>query len=341
MISLTERLKEERQKSCSRLVEIAKGIKKASEAHEFKDLLFLTTEFRETRAKPGYTPDMIKFLLQSNLFFMGKDIDSDTISYGADPEFILCDAEDEDKVVLYSSKHGLPSSSGGELSMSSLSIGADYGLLELRPKHSAKPGQLAKNIVSLINSFDKDNEEWEEEWGNGLKIKEAEAVPFMHKIERMREVMAGDEELDYGGNRAKMGGVTATSINDIALAGAEYYGVSLTAYDTPGFAVGTDKVLTAGGHLHFGGACIKMLSMKQLKTLVRKLDEKLIPIAAKVETKAAELRRQYYGFPGEFRLKPYGFEYRVLSCAPFWKKNIGVLKEILNEANRIITKFDF
>lgn len=337
MISLTERLKEERQKSCSRLVKIAKGIKEASETHKFKDLLFLTTEFRETKTKPDYTPDTIKFLMQSNLFFMGEDIDSDTISYGADPEFILCDTEDEDKIVLYSSKHGLPSSSNGEFSMSSLSIGADYGLLELRPNHSTKPGQLAKNVASLIDSFDENNEEWE----NNLKIKEAEAIPFMHKIERMREVMDEGEDLDYGGNRAKMGGVTATSTNDIALAGAEYYGVSLTAYDTPGFAVGTDKVLTAGGHLHFGGACIKMLSMKQLKALVRKLDEKLIPIAAKVETKAAKLRREYYGFPGEFRLKPYGFEYRVLSCAPFWKKNLKVLKDILKEAENIITKFDF
>ena len=81
--------------------------------------------------------------------------------------------------------------------------------------------------------------------------------------------------------------------------------------------------------------------MRQLKALVRKLDEKLIPIAAKVETKAAVMRQKYYGFPGEFRLKPYGFEYRVLSCAPFWKKNLGVLEEILKEAEDIITKFNF
>ncbi len=337
MISLKERLEEERQESCSKLVKIAKGIKDAVRDHKFKDLLFLTTEFRETKTKPSATPDMIKFLMQSNLFFMGEDIKSKTISYGADPEFILCDVEDEDKIILYSSKHGVPSSSGGEFAMSSLSIGADYGLLELRPSYTLEPGKLTRNIKNLIDSFDESNKEWE----NGLKIKETEATPYMHKIERMREVMDDGEELDYGGNRAKMGGVTATSINDIALAGAEYYGVSLTAYDTPGFAVGTDKVLTAGGHLHFGGACIKMLSMKQLKALVRKLDEKLIPIAAKVETEAAEMRRKYYGFPGEFRLKPYGFEYRVLSCAPFWKKNLKVLKEILAEAEKIITKFNF
>jgi len=337
MISLKERLAEERKKSCVSLVKIAKKIKEASEKHEFGNLLFLTTEFRETNTKPSVTPAMINFLMESNLFFMGADIKSDSTTYGADPEFILCDANDEDKIVLYSSKHGLPPADNGEFAMSSLSIGADYGLLELRPDHSTKHPKLVKNVEGLLTSFDEANERWE----NNLKIKEVEATPFMHKIERMREVMDGDEELDYGGNRAKMGGVSATSISDIALAGAEYYGVSLTAYDTPGFAVGTDKVLTAGGHLHFGGACIKVLSMKQLKALVRKLDEKLIPIAEKVETEAADLRRKYYGFPGEFRLKPYGLEYRVLSCAPFWKKNLKVLAEILKEADDIITKFKF
>ena len=221
--------------------------------------------------------------------------------------------------------------------MSSLSIGADYGLLELRPDHSKSHNRLAENVGTLIKAFDENNKDLELD----VKIKEVEAVPFMHKIERMREVMEGGEEIDYGSNRSKMGGVSAASISDMALAGAEYYGVSLTAYDTPGFAVGTDKVLTAGGHLHFGGACVKMLSMPQLKALVRKLDERLLPIAQKVETESAKLRREYYGFPGEFRLKPYGFEYRVLSCAPFWKKNIKVLKEILAEADHIITKFDF
>jgi len=337
MISLKERLAEERKKSRCGLVKIAKKIKEASEKHEFSNLLFLTTEFRETNTKSAVTPEMINFLMESNLFFMGADIKSDSATYGADPEFILCDANDEDKIVLYSSKHGLPPADNGEFAMSSLSIGADYGLLELRPSHSTKHPELVENVEGLITSFDEANERWE----NNLKIKEVEAAPFMHKIERMREVMDGDEELDYGGNRAKMGGVSAASISDIALAGAEYYGVSLTAYDTPGFAVGTDKVLTAGGHLHFGGACIKMLSMKQLKALVRKLDEKLIPIAEKVETEAADLRRKYYGFPGEFRLKPYGLEYRVLSCAPFWKKNLKVLAEILKEADDVITKFKF
>lgn len=337
MISLKERLAEERHKSCSNLVKTAKNIKKAIGDHNFVDLLFLTTDFRETDTDPAVTPEKIKFLMESNLFFMGEDIKADTITYGADPEFILCESSDESKIVLYSSKHALPYSDKGQFAMSSLSIGADYGLLELRPDFSEKHGTLADNIKGLITAFDENNKKLD----NELKIKEVEATPFMHKIERMREVMDGDIELDYGSNRAKFGGVTTASISDITMAGAEYYGVSLTAYDTPGFTVGTDKVLTAGGHLHFGGACIKMLSMMQLKTLVRKLDEKLIPIAEKIETKAADLRRKYYGFPGEFRLKPYGFEYRVLSCAPFWKKNVKVLKEILEEANAIITKFDF
>jgi hypothetical protein len=98
-------------------------------------------------------------------------------------------------------------------------------------------------------------------------------------------------------------------------------------------------VLTAGGHLHFGGQFIKLLSLKQLKALVRKLDKKLMPLAEAVETPAAKLRRQYYGFPGEFRLKDYGFEYRVLSCAPFWKKNHDTLFKILQEAEKLILNF--
>lgn len=339
MNSLKERLAEKRKKSCSKLVEIAGAIKSALAEHKFKELLFLVTEFRETGTKLEFVSDEAKFLMKSNLFFMGEDISSETLTYGADPEFILCDVKDEDKIVLFSSKYRVPYTDSGEYSMSSLSIGADYGLLELRPTYSISSYEdIVGRIADLITTFDNERD-------SEIKVKEAEAAPFLHKIERMREIMDGvtngEDELDYGGNRMKMGGVTATSVDDIAVAGAEYYGISLTAYDTPSFAVGTDKVLTAGGHLHFGGACIKVLSMGQLKALVRKLDEKLLPIAKKVETKMAKLRRQYYGFPGEFRLKSYGFEYRVLSCAPFWKKNLGVLTEILKEANRIITKFDF
>lgn len=335
MNSLKEYLEEERRKSCSQLVKIAKDIESALKVRDLKKLLLLTTEFRETDIDPKVVTGKINFLMGSNLFFMGADIDTDVITHGADPEFILCDAKDESKIILYSSEHSVPHSDGGKYAMSSLSIGADYGLLELRPEYSTSHKKLVSNSKSLVEAFEEHNDE------AGIKIKEAEAVLFMHKIQRMREVMEGGKEIDYGGNRAKLGGVQAASIDDMDVAGAEYYGVSLTAYDTPGFAVGTDKILTAGGHLHFGGRCVKMLSMHQLKALVRKLDEKLLPIAEKVETGAAELRRQYYGFPGEFRLKPYGFEYRVLSCAPFWKKNLSVLAEILKEANRIITKFDF
>lgn len=337
MNSLKECLEEEKQKTLSSLGSIAKNIGSALERHHFKELLFLVTEFREVGIDSHKIPSVVDFLIKSNLFFMGESILSSTVTYGADPEFILCDPKDEDQIVLYSSKLGMPFNEGGEYAMSSLLIGADYGLLELRPEHSTSCMGLAERIEFLVSSFEKYNKQQK-----GPKIKETEAVPFMHKIQRMREIMDEREEIDYGGNRSKAGGVQVTTISDIAIAGSEYYGTSLTAYDnTPGFIVGTDKILTAGGHLHFGGSCIKLLSMPQLKSLIRKLDERLLPIAAKVETKAAELRREYYGFPGEFRLKPYGIEYRVLSCAPFWKKNIVVLKEILVEASRIITTFDF
>ena len=336
MNSLKKYLEGEKQKSCSCLGEIVKSIKSALKRHDFKELLFLTTEFREVYTAIDVTSPEVSLPLDSNLFFMGKDICIEATTYGADPEFIMCDKKDEDKIIMYSSKYsgGVSRSHGGTYALSSLSIGADYGLLELRPEHSTTHEGLFINLESLVNTFEKIN-------GTDIKIKESEAVPFMHKIQRMREIMEEGEEIDYGNNRAKEGGAQTSSVSDIALAGAEYYGTSLTAYDIPSFAASTDKVLTAGGHLHFGGACIKMLSMIQLKALVRELDKNLLPIAEKVETEAAELRRKYYGFPGEFRLKPYGFEYRVLSCAPFWKKNLGVLKEILVEANRIITKFDY
>ena len=338
MNSLKECLETEKQKSLSKLKKTIKSIKSALKEKDFKELLFLVTEFREV-GNAAYATNETDFLIASNLLFMGEDIDSDTITYGADPEFILCDAEDEDKIVMYSSEYGAANTNEGEVAMSSLSIGADYGLLELRPSHSDKYTKLPDNIMSLVKTFE---QRTKQKTGiPNIKIKEVEAVPFMHKIQRMREVMEKGDEIDYGGNRSKMGGVQAVSINDMAIAGAEYYGISLTAYDTPGFVVSTDKVLTAGGHLHFGGACIKMLSMAQLKALVRKLDDKLLPIAKEIETEAAQLRRKYYGLPGEFRLKPYGFEYRVLSCAPFWKKNNKVLTKILKEADRIITKFDF
>ncbi len=335
MNSLKEQLEKERQRSCSKLVKLAKDTKAALKTHDFPKLLFLVTEFRETDTDPHAIPDKLAFLLKSNLFFMGEDVNTDAITYGADPEFILCDSKDKNKIVLYSSEYNAGLNAG--YAMSSLSIGADYGLLELRPDYSVSHKEMACNVEQLVKGFESYNKENK----IGIKIKEVEAVPFMHKIERMREVMDGGNEIDYGSNRTKMGGVVTVSINDMAIAGAEYYGVSLTAYDMPNFAASTDKVLTAGGHLHFGGACIKVLSMAQLKALVRRLDEKVLPIAEKVETKAAELRCQYYGFPGEFRLKPYGFEYRVLSCAPFWKKNVKVLKEILEEAHRIVTEFDF
>lgn len=330
-------LEEERKKSDSNLVSLTKNINSAAKAYDFKKLLFFITEFKEMDVKPALAPGIVKFFMESNLFFMGDDLNLVSLTFGADPEFILCDSDGN--VVLYSSKYRLYSSKYGEFSMSSLSIGADYGLLELRPDYSTKTKKLVDGIEQMIELFNTTNVD------QGIKIKEIEAIPFLHKIERLREVMDeiadGGKELDYGSNRAKMGGVSGATISDIDIAGAEYYGVSLTAYDTPGFAVGTDKVLTAGGHLHFGGSIIKALSMKQLKALVRRLDEKLIPIAKKVETEAAELRKKYYGFPGEFRLKEYGFEYRVLSCAPFWTKNKKTLKEILVEAERIITNFDF
>ena len=161
-------------------------------------------------------------------------------------------------------------------------------------------------------------------------------MEFNHKRKRIQEKIA-DQDVDFGGTgRDKMGGTSAASLGDASLAIAEYYGVSLTAYNKPVFVQMDYNLLTAGGHLHFGGKIVKMLSVPQLKALIRKFDKALIPMAAAVETPAADLRRKCYGLPGEFRLKDYGFEYRVLSCAPFWPKNSKALVKIIKKASELI-----
>jgi len=338
--SLKEFLASERAKSKSKLVNVVKQAKKAIKNHEFSDLLFLMTEFLEMDVKENAKPPIMAFFEQSNLFYMGDDIEGTPMTMGADPEFILCEIDDEDEIILYSSKYPAPIYQPRLYSMSSLSIGADYGLLEIRPDYVTSSDDLADEMLKLTTAF----EDFYKRDELRIKIKRAEAVPFMHKMERMREMMEDPDgvEIDYGGGRMKAAGVQQVTSNiDIATAGAELYGVSLTAYDTPGFTKETDKILTAGGHIHFGGACVKVLSMTQLKSLVRKLDEVLVPMAKTVETSAGELRREYYGILGEFRLKEYGFEYRVLSCAPFWPENSKLLKKLLKKAEKIVSNFDF
>lgn len=63
------------------------------------------------------------------------------------------------------------------------------------------------------------------------------------------------------------------------------------------------------------------------------------PLAIRVETEAGKLRRTAYGFPGEFRIKPYGFEYRSPSNAIFWEENLKVLRRVLETIVFITSTF--
>lgn len=334
---------------------ITKSIKSCMEGKDKKKLpIFVNATLQHER--PEVLPDLVVFLQQSNLLTMGEDLKlKEDLTFGADPEFILQPLGKPDEVALFSSEHGVPYGRRfGEFKMSSVAIGADYGLLEMRPAPADSVKELIANIKSLHKAFaeaqksiEEDVREAEEEGKSvelePLEIKRTEAVQFNHKIERIRRRLENDD-LDFGENvfvRAKDSSVMAAGEADIGLAGTLLEGVNLTAYDRPIFAGQTDDMLTAGGHIHFGGFLIKMLSLEQLKALVRKFDEALIPIATKVETSAADLRREQYGLPGEFRLKEHGFEYRVLSCAPFWPDNSKVLNEILDSAEKIIRSLKF
>ena len=68
----------------------------------------------------------------------------------------------------------------------------------------------------------------------------------------------------------------------------------------------------AGGHLHFGHQ--RLQQSDTIKKVVKLLDAisgvMSVSIAEGLDT---ALRRQYYGRAGEYRLTPWGFEYRVLS----------------------------
>lgn len=64
--------------------------------------------------------------------------------------------------------------------------------------------------------------------------------------------------------------------------------------------------IMAGGHVHFG--------MAPNAQLVRALDNYLaVPLLLIEDRERAIIRRARYGFLGEIRLKPHGFEYRTLS----------------------------
>lgn len=267
-----------------------------------------------------------QFLLESNLLRMRQWLNSPPITFGADPEFILYTNNDTDDITLFSSEY-----TGDYFGISEAELGADYGLLEFRAEPEENAKKLVDNITHLHDIFS-------QTFGSGpdsIKILEKEAVAFDHKKKRVLQAMESEKDINYGMNRGKDAAVWSGDGNNI-MTDVET-GMTLCAYDKPIFNQFNDKLFTAGGHIHIGGALIKMLSFSQLKVFVRKLDTEILPICNSVETEAGELRRTVYGSLGEFRMKEYGIEYRSPSNAVFFQKNSKVLLEVLKKVEKILS----
>lgn len=270
---------------------------------------------------------LIKKLLEGRLLTIGNEFSPEqklpVISIGADPEFILEDEKGE--IALFSSKHAR-----GSIAMSQATLGADYGLLEFRPPYQTTTEVFIDELDILFEYFKK--------YYTKLKIKEEEAVTFEHKMARIRTQLE-DENVDFGLNIPK----NFAPAEDIDITDeSSYHNVSLSAYDEPVFKPSRTDILSAGGHIHIGGSFIRMLSLQQLKEYIRRIDGLVGPICTSVETPAAALRKEVYGVPGEFRIKPYGVEYRTPSNAIFWPRNkralVQVLKIMVEEAQTFLLK---
>ena len=83
----------------------------------------------------------------------------------------------------------------------------------------------------------------------------------------------------------------------------------------PPVPIGTMR--TAAGHLHFGWTEGKDVNdpghMEDGRMLVQMLDQHLYPVSLVWDGDTQ--RRRMYGKMGSYRIKPYGVEYRPLSCA--------------------------
>jgi len=264
-----------------------------------------------------------KFLMNSNILRMKDHVNEPVITFGADPEFILHEKGKKGNIVLFSSQF-----TSDYFGVAEAEIGADYGLLEFRPAPCEDPKGLVSSIEDLHKRFGEEYPDFE--------ILEKEAIEYDHKKARILELLQEEKEINYGMNRGKDVGIWATAVTGNEIVIGQETGTSMSAYDKPTFNQFNDELFTAGGHIHIGGSYIMMLSLNQLKCLVRKLDDRILPICKKVETKAGELRRTVYGAPGEFRLKSYGIEYRSPSNAIFWNKNLKLLLKVLNEITDIV-----
>lgn len=265
---------------------------------------------------------LIENLKKSNLTQLGDKLDQQPITLGADPEFILCEKGKPDNIVMFSSQY-----TGDRFGISEAVIGADYGLLEFRVPYAVSPLTIVGSVMGLHGDFEKCFPD--------LDIIKKEALVYNHEIARLRDQLElksqGKEMPNYGGYHSKDLSVWSASPGgegDIVL--DDTSNASFSAYGRPEFKKYRPEVLSAGGHIHIGGTFIKALSMEQLNKLIRQFDETVLPLAAKVETEAAELRKEVYGSRGEYRLKEYGIEYRSPSNAIFFPENSHILLEVLN-----------
>jgi len=279
----------------------------------------LTIKLPHNRRKGHF----ITNLLNSNILTMGSKILGPPLTFGADPEFILED--DNGGVLLFSNEH-VTSNFG----MSEAEVGADYGLLEFRVPPVDNPLSIIKSIKTLYKKFN--------DTVKGASIKNTEAIVYNHRLNRIRKGIESGIEYDYGGTGKDQG--VWNNINNecdpiIGLESTQTF----SAYDFPRFPKYREDILTAGGHIHIGGTFIQLLSFEQLRLFVRILDEKILPICIGCETSAGELRREAYGFPGEFRIKNYGIEYRSPSNAIFQKHNLGKLKKVYKIIEKIARNF--
>ncbi|HLD89870.1 MAG TPA: hypothetical protein VI911_02425 [Patescibacteria group bacterium] len=255
--------------------------------------------------------EFIQRLMLSRILLIGESYDKAVpLTFGADPEFIL--ENEQGEIVLFSSNM-----CQGNIVMSEAAIGADYGLMEFRPQYSETIPSFIANLDTLQANFVKNFTK--------LRIKRSEAEVFDHKKMRILEQLE-DAHVDHGVQIAKGFFVEQNLDLDDE---SSYAKISISAYDEPLFGSNRKDILSAGGHIHIGGTFIKMLSLPQMKEFVRRIDTLVKPMCAAIETPAAALRREVYGFPGEFRIKPYGLEYRSPSNAIFWPENREVLKNIL------------
>lgn len=299
------------------------SIRKMKVFYEDGDLVNVARWLPHLRDKKN---PFIKFLTESNLLRMTKHINDPVLTLGADPEFILCKRDNEDEIVLFSSRYVTD-----YFGLSEAEMGADYGLMEFRPQPTRAVPVLTQEIKELHEMF--------VAYYPDIKILEKEAIEYNHKRARIKESMETEVEINYGLNRGKDVGVWAGGGEEMVI-GMET-GTSLSAYDKPSFNQFNDELFTAGGHIHFGGLYVMMLSFEQLKNFVIKLDKKILPICEKAETAAGKLRKSVYGSPGEFRMKDYGIEYRSPSNAIFWPKNKNLLSEVLDKAVDIVKTMAF